>query len=715
MPANVNAASIERRGLRVRTGVRLGVLALVVGNLVALWVKRGYFVGGWELFGPTFGVLVLNRLPLAGALRAVADSYLTQRQRLGYTGAESFVYTLVPAALDRLAPWLLWSQLLTLVLLVAFSWWLARRLGIRPTFWAACVLASAALTSYAIVGYPYLPSTAIPYGLAIAWVLSPRRTREGRLRGIATDVVVLAAVTAVAYDGYEIGKTFFIVPLVAALTVPGLGVLRRATWLAAAGGLAWVGVVTRPMSSQAALAAVPRDLSYLAGLVPLAKRYVVDWYIDFPALGAAAAVAVVGLREHRAFWALLLLAAAGVLSLNAFQFEGQFLIPQRFLLFGFLAALVTSLYLSRHASPGGAARVVAALVAVGIGHTTLETVRFVRSHPTSERRNYNIDRMYALPYQRANLDWHVWRDRVHDAEILSRMVREGPAAHVFFYGFSVVGEDPVNPQVFPSRILLDVGWKRFDRQVRFFDHHDHMWFRFPIRPLADVDQTLRALRPPFYVHVKEPEHSAADLLATHLNRAVVARVDLGLAMLTSFEVTAFRPPGPVPVPRLAEPVAADAVARAPAGFCRTAWSPEQPGDSSVAHSWTTMAVRLGEVLRAGRGRAPASGVVAAVREQPTAPTVVHLRGYLVNSDGRPMRAILDLEADDEVALLVNDRSIVERPRAGPTMRWRRQVTFPPGVSRLDVLYRRYWNRNGLALDVTRPDGKPLEWRCPAPG
>jgi len=701
----------ERHGLPVPPGARLAIGVLAVGNLVALWTKRGYYVGGWELFGPTFGVVTVNRLPFIDALRTIATSYLTQRERLGYTGAESFVYTLIPAALDRVAPWLLWSQMLTLVLLLGFSWWLTRRLAIRPTFYLVCVLSSAALTSYAIVGYPYLPSTAIPYGLAIVYVLSARRPRERVVRGVLMDVLAFAAITAVAYDGYEIGKTFFVVPLVASVTLPRIRPVRRATWIAIALGVGWLGLATRPMSSNAALTAVPMDLSYLVGLVPLAKRYFVDWYIDFPALGVAAVVALVGLRERRAFWTALVVVSTGVLSLSAFQFDGQFLIPQRFLLVGFLATLVTSLFLSRDATAGGLARVIGVLLLIGIGYTTLETVRFVRAHPTSERRNYNIDRVYALPYQRANLDWHVWRDRVHDAAIVSRMIRDRPAAHVFFYGFSVAGEDPVNPQIFPSRVLLDVGWTRFDRRVRFFDHHDHMWFRFPIRPLRDVDEALRALQPPFYVHVKEPEYSATDLVAIHLNRATFSRVDLALAMLTSFEVTAFVPNGPTPVPALAEPIAAEDLANAPIGFCRTAWIPERPGESSIGHPWGTMAARLDDELRAGRRRAPDETIVPTVKEPVARPTVVHYRGYVTNPRPGPMTIALDLAADDEFAVLANGHSILERPRAGPRVRRAMQIAVPPGVTRIDVLYRKFWGRGGIELGTGDVDGHPLEWRC----
>jgi hypothetical protein len=179
------------------------VYPVLAANLVALWVKRGAFVGGWELFGATFSVLSLAQGTLADTLAAIGRGYLDQRHRLGFTGAESFTYSLIPGLLHQVRPWLLWSQAVCLVLFVVLSVWLLRRLRLRPaTYWAA-VLASPALTSYAIVGYAYLPSAVIPYGLALARVLTSDRT--ARAATLALDLLVFAVVTLIAFDGYDSG------------------------------------------------------------------------------------------------------------------------------------------------------------------------------------------------------------------------------------------------------------------------------------------------------------------------------------------------------------------------------------------------------------------------------------------------------------------------------------------------------------------------------
>ena len=81
------------------------------------------------------------------------------------------------------------------------------------------------------------------------------------------DVPVFAAIAALAFNGYEAGKTVFVVPLVAAVTVAGVPLLRRLVWLGIAGGLAWLVFSLQAGTTQGALAAVPHDPAGL-GLDP---------------------------------------------------------------------------------------------------------------------------------------------------------------------------------------------------------------------------------------------------------------------------------------------------------------------------------------------------------------------------------------------------------------------------------------------------------------
>ena len=107
--------------------------------------------------------------------------------------------------------------------------------------------------------------------------------------GALLDLVVFAAVTAVAFNGYESGKSFFVVPAVAALTLRDVPLVRRVVWLACALAVAWIVRSLAPGTMNTALAAVPHEpLAFAAGIARLLHAYFVDWYIDFPALLVAA-------------------------------------------------------------------------------------------------------------------------------------------------------------------------------------------------------------------------------------------------------------------------------------------------------------------------------------------------------------------------------------------------------------------------------------------
>src|SRR5262249_53660985 len=161
------------------------VLVLVVSNLGALWMARGDYLPGWDLFGATYGVLALNQTEtFAAAAPRVTTAFLAQAGRPVFTGGESYLHGLLPGLLDQGLPWLQWGNLVCLALVVAIMAWLPRRLPCRLSILWACVLASPALISQSIVGLPHLSSTAVPFGLAIGYCLAESRTVPGLTPGV---------------------------------------------------------------------------------------------------------------------------------------------------------------------------------------------------------------------------------------------------------------------------------------------------------------------------------------------------------------------------------------------------------------------------------------------------------------------------------------------------------------------------------------------------
>jgi hypothetical protein len=150
-----------------------------------------------------------------------------------------------------------------------------------------------------------------------------------------------------------------------------------------------------------ALAAVPHDLTGLArGVLAFLKSYLIEWYIDFPALGIAAVIALVLLHRHRLFWAAVFLAMLALEVLNASQFDGAMLVPHRFVLLAFVSAVVVTVVLSEPVAWSRGRSVVALLVAAGVAYTTWTTVRFATAAQTTTYGWLTGSRRPAVPTSR---------------------------------------------------------------------------------------------------------------------------------------------------------------------------------------------------------------------------------------------------------------------------------------------------------------------------
>lgn len=518
------------------------IWGLFLANLAALWWARGDALMGFELYGPSAGVLWFHESGFWGALGRFRDAILAQRVSGPSSGARTVLYGYLPGLLSTAMPWLYWSNVVVLALCLLSIAITARRLAIPTATLVACLMASPAFTALAIVGFPWAASPLVTFSLSLATVLRPANSRLAPL----VDLLAFAGITVIAFNSYQSGQIFFIVPVIAAATLPGAPWPRRVAW-AAAGLVVWRLMATNmTMSTVAALAAVPREpLAFVQGMGFALWRYVGDWYLDDPALGIAGVLAACIMGRQRWFWLGLLGAAALLSALSVFQFPGApLLAPRRIVPFVFLAAVVVAAALHRSDLGRATRRALLLLVALGIVDTTRHTVAFVLADKPVTKRNYNIDRVYSLPYCWSGLDMQIWRDRIQDARRLRTEIASGPAVHLFWYDFSVEAEDSVNAQLLPARLLLPLGYERFVRQTIFFGKQaDTMEpIRFPMRPVETAPATIRSTPLPFFVHVKEPEWSAAEVQATFFAGATLTPVDLGLFGFRSFRVDAL--PGP---------------------------------------------------------------------------------------------------------------------------------------------------------------------------
>jgi hypothetical protein len=102
--------------------------------------------------------------------------------------------------------------------------------------------------------------------------------------------------------------------------------------------------------------------------------------------------------------------------------------------------------------------------------------------------------------------------------------------------------------------------------------------------------------------------------------------------------------------------------------------------------------------------------VASIDRQGRGPAIAYFEGWTASP--RPRVVTIGADADDELAVLVNGRIVIDSIRWKDRTRWHERVRLPAGVSRIRVLYHKYWDTRGrLRLKTLRRDGRPVPWRC----
>jgi hypothetical protein len=223
-----------------------------------------------------------------------------------------------------------------------------------------------------------------------------------------------------------------------------------------------------------------------------------------------------------------------------------------------------------------------------------------------------------------------------------------------------------------------------------------------------VTEIAAGMRPPFFVHVHEPEYSAAAVLEQHFNRALVTPVDLGLREFRSYRVSRFEPPGPVALPAAAAGLP-PASARAP-GWCWSTYTPASETPSMMdgfIHRGSSAVQRLRLLLRQPGSlsrRFAESG-----RRQTRGGAITVATAYLDN--GAPTQATVRVEAEDEVLVVINDRPVIESLGAKPRTAYAVDVLLPGGPSTLTIAHHAVSPAGWVEISSTDGAGAPIPWAC----
>lgn len=651
-------------------------LTMLVLNLTLLALGRGSYVAGYELLSTASALLSLENV---GLWRSTFEFFDRSRSFFWWNSTHSVLFSIPPALLQKLYPWLYWPQLFHFLVCSVAIFWGLRALGLSPKLFIALVPTSATFLSFLLVGYPYL-SGILPYIVLLILVL--RKGAEQRsLPGYLVDLLALFFAYELAFHCYELGKTAFVVPIIGALALTRIPSSRRALWLAA--GLAGAYAVYSFGRNNVEIATEDFGAKLLQmplGVGRLLSHIYFSWYPDYPILFTLGVIALFLIRERRAFFTLLFLSQFGLLVLATVQhdtplFPSSYIIPRRFLLMLFVCALLTAAAWREQLTKPIRASLIS-LIIFGQLVSTFNTVNFFRAPPDS----------VSLPFTQSRLDFYLNKGLIRDATILADYIRETPGEHFVFYDFDLRDEELRDPQAFPERLLLSLGYTLFRERVRLVADRPCRYFCWPIASAEQLFNRMRDNPAPVYVHI---HRDRLEFPIPKTLRTSGIRAPLNLS-LTNFE--SMKLEGLVPQAN---------------HFKATAAAPQvtTPADSLCVNlirpiPISTAAKRVLEETIGGISfHAPLP-----LDYQAEQPLSLLARGTLLVGAGPPLTVRIEAERDDELLLIV-DGQVVLSSLPGPqaAARESQSIILDSGAHSLVLAYTNYFRGQlKLRLEPTEP-------------
>jgi hypothetical protein len=482
---------------RIPHEVLTALTLVVVGASVATrLVHRGADYPGWDVAGAAHGLHLVSTM----TARQLVDFYADRLWRPGlFWNVFGIPVALLPGWLASVLPWARWPHLLTPCFLALALALLARALSLGfSRLWMLLLPlgASPALLSYAVAGFPYITNT-LPYALAI-WIVFRWR------RAVLATAALCLFTMALSWHVQELGRTAFVVLVLAAVCLPDVRPSTRATWLVCAGVWCWL-AVTNLSGNTARYAAM--------GMPPLSTLPLHAWSLarhfaqggpDLPYLVVAGAIAAASVPRERWFWSALMLVQAGLvflLAANAGILQGIVAVwPRRVLLLGFVALAACAAAFRRRA--GGVARVaiVSILVLGNVGQAWMTARWAARPLDADGAPEY----AYALPYTHTPLDPDVpvAKARALDSRVSFLLVRWHAEMEaelrqgrklLLIYNLTSFDENATDPAGIIDRLYLGLGPERFSESVFVFGRHRIMTRELPIRPLETFGKFVDAI------------------------------------------------------------------------------------------------------------------------------------------------------------------------------------------------------------------------------
>ncbi|NLF25196.1 MAG: hypothetical protein GX589_05995 [Deltaproteobacteria bacterium] len=630
---------------------------------VSLFYLQGADYAGWEFLGFADGVARLDKL---GLPHAILHYFKSSRSIVCWNGTNSILFSLGPALLHRLYPSILWGHIWNFALTLGGCLLTTRFLRCsRPVFFGA-VLLSPPLISYSLVAYPYA-SCALPFGFAISFVLSDWVKRR-HLTTLILDVLVWALIFELSLHCYELGKTVFTVPIIAAISIRSLPALRRIVWLASGLTFLWYIHSLQQQNIAHALSSVQLTPEIiLGGISQVFSKIFIERYVDLPILTTTAFIALFFVKRQRWFWRLLLLSQAGLLVMGGMH--GDFYLrPRRALLFLFISALFSA-WTWRDL---GKKTRVAALMIFAVGHlySLASIVGFYRGP----------EQLVSLPFTHSQADFKIDRSLIKDTLNLQRQIQAEPERHYLLYGYEDYSENSTDPHALPERLFLGLAPSDLAK-LQIISSYPCRYSCVPSITREQFVDQIPQLVPPYRISVYK-SHLNANFMQRYFNNATFQRMDWDLENFDSYQISAWSPPAAVELPLSKEVGCADGeigvFSRRLDSPCLLTWvdlNKAQMTTPAEARNWpiSSMSDSPETFLFSGVLKTPAAGVL-------------HFNGTV----------------DDEVVVFLNGAVVFESlgPKAETPFSF--SVKVPSTLNLLQVLYRNSDGVGVLKLDIEEP-------------
>jgi hypothetical protein len=412
-------------------------LAVLIGGFLGtLFWARGVYIAGWETLG---AATAKNEIETKGVIEAFSLISYYSRHFGYWNSTDSIIFGWLPGILSYYLPWLFWSQLQVLIFTAVSLWLLTNSSQFDRKIFLAAWLTSLPLISYSLVGYPYI-SGIFPY--IFAFLLVFRKTSD-RWWSFLLELFVWFLIAEISMHCYETAKTFFIVPLLAALTFKPLSLSRRIFWILSASISAyWVLQVVNQNIHELALKPITL-IALFQSFSFFLKQIFLTWHIDAPFLCLIGVICFFPRTKYRAFWQILILLQLGLMLYGGINAE-TFYRPRRSILFLFCIVSYLAWQWKDLPDKKCIKNFILAIIFASHIFSLYHLIKFSISQPEK----------LTLPYTQSHIDYFINRRLIEDSENLLALARIINSRQVLFYGNSKSYENTTDPQALPERIFL---------------------------------------------------------------------------------------------------------------------------------------------------------------------------------------------------------------------------------------------------------------------